>query len=62
MLEKTVGATKKGQSRDTRKIGYTRHWTKTPKTEKKHNTENFRMKNITSKCDVKEILRHAQLS
>jgi len=35
-LEKTKGATKNGHSRDTGKIGYTRHRMKTK--EKKHNT------------------------
>ena len=34
MLEKTVGAFKNGESRDTGNIGYTRHRTKTNKTTK----------------------------
>jgi hypothetical protein len=41
MLEKTEGAIENGQSRDTGNIGYTRHRTKTNKTQK-HNTGNLK--------------------
>jgi len=39
MLEKTKGAIKNWQCRDTGNIGYTSHRTKTNKTIKGHNTE-----------------------
>jgi hypothetical protein len=40
MLEKTEGAIKNGQSRDTGNIGHTRCRMNTKKNKKKHNTEN----------------------
>jgi hypothetical protein len=39
MPEKTDGAMKNGQSRDTGNIGYTRHRTKTNKTKTQHRTK-----------------------
>ena len=37
-LEKTEGAIKNGQARDTGNNGHTKYWTKTKKTQ--HNTDN----------------------
>ena len=43
MLEKTEGAIKNRQSRETGNIGYTRHRTKTNKTKNpKHNTDKLK--------------------
>ena len=47
MLENTEGAIKKGQSRETGNIGYTRRKTKTNK-QKPHNTINYIVKIVSN--------------